>query len=275
MHNTTTRGTAKRLRLLARVILFMMGCAVALAVVSGQFPKQPGSREVLSLGVATSFVAFALTVIFVRWEGESLANVGAMADRWTPLRLLVGLVIGAVIVAIWALVSAAGGYVRWKWEPAVDFSQISIALITYVALATREELAFHGYPLRTLERSFGVWSAQIFVAVMFALEHRLGGMTWMQAAFGAAVGSLLYGMASIATRGLAVPIGVHAAWNIGQWLLGLKGQPGVWRGVVATANEARAELFAMVAYDVILIAVTIRFWIYFRRTGNARPDAAN
>lgn len=275
MQNTHATRVSNKLWTILRVVLFMIACAVTLAIASTQFPKHLESRDALWLGVATSVVAFGLTAIFVRWDGETLADVGAAADRWTPLRLLVGFGIGTVIVTCWALLSAAGGYVRWKWEPAVDFSEIGVALLAYLALAMREELAFHGYPLRTLERSFGVWSGQVFVAVVFALEHRLGGMSWIQAAFGAAVGSLLFGMASIATRGLAVPIGMHAAWNFGQWLLGLKGPPGVWHGVVETGNEARAELFGMIAYDVTFVVATIGFWIYFRRIGNSRADAAN
>lgn len=253
----------------------MFACAVALAIISGRFPKAIENRDVFWLGMATSVVAFGLTALFVRWDSVSLADVGALMVRWTPIRLLVGLAIGAVIVTVWALVSAAGGYVRWKWEPDADFTGVAIALAAYLSLAMREELAFHGYPLRTVERSLGVWSSQIIVAAVFALEHLIGGMTWIQAVFGAAVGSLLFGMASIATRGLAVPIGMHAAWNFGQWLLGLKGPPGLWRGVVEPGNETLAEVFAMAAYDVIFVATTIGFWIYFRRTGNSRADAAN
>ena len=100
--------------------------------------------------------------------------------------------------------------------------------------------------------TWGVWSGQVFVAIVFALEHRLGGSPWVQVIFGAFVGSLLFGMASIATRGLAVPIGVHAAWNFGTWLLGMKGQGGVWQQIVEPENEWNADVFGMAAYVVVL-----------------------
>jgi hypothetical protein len=115
----------------------------------------------------------------------------------------------------------------------------------------------------------------VFVAIAFALEHRLGGSPWTQAVFGAGVGSLLFGMASIATRGLAVPIGVHAAWNFGTWLLGMKGQGGVWRQIVEPGNEQGAEIFGMAAYVAVLGTATFLFWIYFRRAGNVRSDVTN
>ncbi len=150
-----------------------------------------------------------------------------------------------------------------------------MALAAYLALACREELSFHGYPLRQLQRTWGVWSGQVFVAIVFALEHRLGGLSWVQVIFGAFVGSLLFGMASIATRGLAVPIGVHAAWNFGTWLLGMKGQGGVWQQIVEPENEWNAEVFGMAAYVVVLGTATFLFWIYFRRTSNVRSGMTN
>jgi len=99
-------------------------------------------------------------------------------------------------------------------------------------LAVREELAFHGYPLQRLKSIFGIWGAQLIVAFVFAFEHVLGGSTWQLALLGAGVGSLLFGMAAIATRGLAMPIGLHAAWNIGDWIRGGKGSVGFWKPIV-------------------------------------------
>jgi membrane protease YdiL (CAAX protease family) len=55
------------------------------------------------------------------------------------------------------------------------------------------------------------------VAFAFAVEHVVGGMRWLHAILGAGIGSLLLGMAALATRGLAMPISLHAAWNFGQW----------------------------------------------------------
>ena len=108
--------------------------------------------------------------------------------------------------------------------------------------------------------AFGLWAAQFIVALIFALEHVAGGSPWMQALFGAAVGSLLFGMAAIATRGLAVPIGLHAAWNFGDWLHGGKASGGVWRPIGLEVYRDRADRAAMIGYVVIMIAATFAFW---------------
>ncbi len=275
MQELPTTTEPGRLRVLAHVILLMFGCAIVLVLSSALVPKLPGMWSELCVGCATSVIAFGITALFVRWDGVTLSNVGATPDRSSPLRLLFGLVIGLCIVSAWALLCVASGYVRWSFEPAAGSLAALVALAAYLALACREELSFHGYPLRRLQQTWGVWSAQVFVAIVFSLEHRLGGSPWVQLIFGAFVGSLLFGMASIATRGLATPTGVHAAWNFGTWLLGMKGQPGVWRQVVEPGNEPSAEIFGMAAYVAVLGTATFLFWVYFRRINNVQLGATN
>src|SRR3954463_11954860 len=186
----------------------MFACAFVLVLSSALVPQLPGMWSDLCVGCATSVIAFGLTALFVRWDGVTLLDVGATPDRSSPLRFLFGFVIGSCSVSAWALLCVASGYVRWSYEPAAGSVTALIALAAYLALACREELSFHGYPLRRLQQTWGVWSAQLFVAIVFAPEHRLGGLQWVQVIFGALVGSLLFGMASIATRGLAIPTGV-------------------------------------------------------------------
>lgn len=144
------------------------------------------------------------------------------------------------------------------------YTATTITLLTDIALSCREELGFRGYPLRRLERSFGLWEAQIIVALVFALEHMAGGWPWERALLGAGVGSLLFGMAAIATEGLALPIGLHAAWNFGDWMLGGKGSAGLWKPVVEEGRQGRAQLVGT-AYLVAIGSATFAFWIWNRR----------
>jgi membrane protease YdiL (CAAX protease family) len=275
MKDTPFNAPSGQLHVLGHVVLFMCACAFVLALCSGIISKRLGMWSEVGLGIATSVIAFGLSAFFVRWDGVTLADVGATPDRRSPRRLLVGFLIGSCIVGSWALICATSGYVQWSFQPAVGGSSALVALAAYLALACREELSFHGYPLRQLQRIWGVWSGQVVVSTVFALEHRLGGSPWLQVIFGAFVGSLLFGMASIATRGLAVPIGVHAAWNFGTWLLGMKRQGGVLQQIVEPENEWSAEVFGMAAYVAVLGTATFLFWIYFRRTSSVRSDVTN
>jgi membrane protease YdiL (CAAX protease family) len=261
-------------RVIGRAVLFMVVCAVILAAAVPWIPKLNGMWTELCLGFATAIGTLLLSLAFVCWDRISANDVGVLPDRRSGLRLLLGFVIGITLVGGWALVSTATGYVRWDRGPGTNASAMIVALLAYFALACREELAFHGYPLRRLQDPLGVWGAQLFVAVVFALEHRLGGYDWLHAIFGPGVGSLLFGMAAIATRGLAVPIGIHTAWNFGQWLLGLRGHPAIWRAVVDENRSPQAE-FAMMAIYVVLVSVaTLGFWMWYRRAAVEVQNAA-
>lgn len=61
------KDTVRRWHVLGRVALFMVACAVVLAAVSPIAAKMPGKWPELLTGLG----AFALTLLFVRWESSS------------------------------------------------------------------------------------------------------------------------------------------------------------------------------------------------------------
>jgi membrane protease YdiL (CAAX protease family) len=139
-----------------------------------------------------------------------------------------------------------------------------LSLATYVALASREELAFRGYPLQMLNRRFGAGIALVTISLLFAAEHALGGWTWWQAVFGSGVGALLFGVAALRTGGLAVPIGLHAAWNFGDAMLGGKGTPGLWKPVLDANAMERVETAQWAIYVVVMIVASAAIWLWPR-----------
>jgi membrane protease YdiL (CAAX protease family) len=177
-----------------------------------------------------------------------------------------GFVIGSGIAGLHAATLLLAGHVQYKLAAKLDLTAVPIILLGYLMLACREELAFHGYPLRRMDSLFGLYVAQVTIAVVFAAEHILGGYSWANAILGAASGSLLFGMASLATRGLAVPIGLHAAWNLGQWVLGSKETPGFYAPVVEEGFRGSFECTSMISYLGIIVIATFLFWAWNRRT---------
>ena len=238
-----------------------------------QFPNVPIA---ISIGFGTSVGALLLTHLFARWDGVSAYDVGAAPDRHSASRLAAGFVIGLLLVAINTLAMWCTGHV--SWSPTHDASLYggAVTLIAFLLLASREELAFHGYPLRRLETFYGVWVAQVVVALIFALEHVAGGSSWTHAFVGAGVGSILFGMAAIASRGLALPIGLHAAWNFGDWLRGGKDSVGVWKAVVDEGFADGVEMAGMVSYVVLFFLTTLGLWQgrrFFRRAASSESGA--
>ncbi|MEO8910795.1 MAG: type II CAAX endopeptidase family protein [Gemmatimonadaceae bacterium] len=256
----------KRWSLLGRAFLFVVCSAVVLAVTSSAMRNLSQTWSPLVIGIVASAATFALTVIFVRWEGLRLADVGAAPGRGSIARFGVGFLLGLILVASHSAVLSVTGHVHWVRGPRVSAGVTIIALFGYVALACREELSFRGYPLRRLWKPFGLWGAQVIVAILFAIEHVLGGVPWVQALIGAAVGSLLFGMAAIATRGLAVPIGLHAAWNYGQWVLGEKESAGIWKQGVEDGLQGRADVAGHIGYLTVVGIATLAFWWWNSRS---------
>ena len=242
----------------------MIGCAFVLALTASLPIVRRSSSSELLIGAITSVGCFALTLEFTRWDGLRLRDVGAMPNNKSLAFLAIGFALGLLLVALHSLLVSTAGGVVWVRTSNPSPLQASLLVVGYLLLSAREELAFHGYPLRRLQSSFGVWPAQAVISVGFAIEHIAGGWPFAQALWGAAVGSLLFGMASIATRGLAMPIGIHAAWNVGDWMRGNRLQPGLWRPDVQAGFEEQSSR-AGIAYYVALMAVaTLGFWWWHR-----------
>ena len=248
-----------------RVALFLIACALVLIAAGAAMPRLSDLRSQVFLGVSTSLVTFALTELFIRWDRLELKDVGAAIASRSWLRLAMGFLIGLGLVGLQASIVVVVGHVRWVRSPEVGFSATSTALAAYLVLSCREELAFRGYPLRRLDHFLGPYAAQLLVALVFAVEHVAGGYSWTNALLGVATGSLLFGMAALATRGLAMPIGLHSAWNFGQWVLGGKEMPGLWRTVIPQEIQAHLDRVGMISYVIVMALATLAFWYSYKR----------
>ena len=250
---------------LGRALLFCLCCAITVAAASRLTHNLQGQWSMLVTGLVACGLTAILTLIFVRWEGISLADVGVVPGKKTLRHILAGVFIGLVLAIIQPLLVLLTGHMKLIYSAPANPAIIALALLVYFVLASREELAFRGYPLRSVNRAMGPWPAQIIVAVIFALEHMAGGVPWVQAFLGAGVGSILFGIAALKTQGLALPIGLHAAWNFGQWALGLKDDSGLWKVIVEKGYQHHFEQMQTIAYLIVMMPAIVLFYYYGRR----------
>lgn len=251
--------------IVGRVVLFVVGCAFILAFSGPFLPKLPGMRSEMILGTVATLWALILTFIFARWDGLGVIEVGIIPDTWTVARFAIGFMMGLLIVALWWCALALSGDVRWVPAKGSSALEVWIVLVAFIVLSCREELAFHGYPLHRLKGPFGIGGALLLVALLFAAEHMAGGWPWSEALLGSGTGSLMFGMAAIASRGLALPIGLHAAWNFGHWSIGHKGMPGIWEAVTLEGSEEHAQFVGMAAYLMVMSLGTVILWLWHLR----------
>jgi uncharacterized protein len=257
---------------LIRAVAFCLCCAVVLAISSRlvQGHSRPWS-EIVAASVA-SLGAFLLTTIFVKFEGLDLRKVGVLAGRQTTIRVLTGFIFGLLLAGTQCALVLMSGHLALIHVQGVDMASVVSILLLYFALSSREEFAFHGYPLRSLKYAIGAWQAQLIVALLFSVEHVIGGVSWIHALLGAGVGSLLFGIASLKTKGVALPIGMHAAWNFGQWSLGLKNEPGIWQVVVKRGYESRLDTIETLSYLIVMGLAILAFYFIYPKTSVRRSQ---
>lgn len=249
---------------LFRSLLFWLICAVILAISSGLTKGISIIWSQILTATTSAIGAFLLTIIFVRWEEIRLKDVGVLPSRYSLSRLSIGFIIGLFFAALQVLLVSLTGHLTLVLSPEISLSMISINLLLYIMVALREEIAFRGYPLRSMNYVVGPWKAQLFVAIIFILEHVIGGMTWPQAILGSGTGALLFGLAALKTKGIALPIGLHLAWNFGQWFFGFKNETGFYNAVVEKGYEVEVEQIGMLCYLLIMGLGMLSFY-YWRK----------
>ncbi len=257
------RPIAGRLGVLIRVAAFWCAYAAIILGVGRLIPLVPPAGRMLATGLFVTVAALALTRVMTSSEGASLATVGAEWSAGSVARFSAGLVFGGAMIALLLLLSRlALGPFTFARSPDVGALAVPTMVVTFLALAAGEELGFRGYPFHRLRERYGIVAAQAVVALAFAGYHVLQGWPLVNALVGTTVGSVLFGTAVIATRGLAFPIGVHAAWNVGSWLLGTKGEAGVWRMDLARQPSFGALL---AVYLGVMVASMLALWWWMSR----------
>lgn len=244
---------------MVRVALFLIGYVLILLAASIPKNMVPPRFADIVWGGVSALAILALTQLILSREGRTRRDVGLEADAGTPARLLAGLAIGAAVYgAIMGVIALALGPIRFSSPHMPDPSIWIVMVGSYVALGCMEELGFRAYALRTLIPALGNWPAQVVIAVAFGLSHIAFGWPWLSAVIGVIPSALLFGVVAVRSGGLAMPIGVHIALNVAQWLVGAKDSGGVWTLDVDPSRVARVSSVApFVGMAITLIAVAV------------------
>ncbi|HEX2846941.1 MAG TPA: type II CAAX endopeptidase family protein [Chitinophagaceae bacterium] len=245
-----------------RPVLFCVLCAIALAAISGLTKELPSEWNQHLLLFFTIIITYGLTILFAKWDGLPLKKTGVVAGKTTLRKLIIGFGMGLLMTFLQPLIVLLLGHYKMTLNPPTPSYTIFYYFTLYLLVALREELAFRGYPLFSLSYSSGLWVSQLIIFLIFSLEHIAGGMTWTLAFLGPGTGALLFGIAALKTRGIALPIGLHAAWNFGQWCLGFKKETGIFHGIAEKGFENTVEINAWISYLIIMAAAIAIFYFY-------------
>ena len=164
-----------------------------------------------------NLLLLAATWVCLRRDGESFASLGLSLDAPRLRELGAGFLVGALLFALIAVVSAFAVGATWQFSGAAGLRTAALGLPIMFLLMLGEELVFRGYAFRQMVAGLGVRRALLLSAVAFGVYHVLGsgswGMGWVFRFGMPTLGGLVFGLAMIRSGGLALPIGLHLGGN--------------------------------------------------------------
>ena len=174
-----------------------------------------------------SLWAQCVAILLASWVCQALrkrplGELFGTLDRSWLRQLTAGLGLGAAAMAVPALALALGGWVHFELQPIQVTAMLGLCSV-FIAGAIAEELLFRGFLFQRLTHGLGPFAAQLLISAYFVLTHAsnpgMTGQTRIWAAVNIFVASLLFGLAQLKTRALALPIGLHAGANLTQGVL--------------------------------------------------------
>ncbi len=296
-----------RLRSGWRVLVQFVGWRVAL--IAFLIPLSVAYNARSAWGYGLSAFVYILGGLGVTWiivrrlDRRKFSDYGFRLSREWGLDLAVGLALGALIVsAVFAVEQLAG------WVQVTSYSQTIFAgplivsalgiLLVDIGIAFNEELVFRGYQLHNLTEGipfarksrWGLFLVVLLTSFVFMLMH-LGSpngnwLGWINIT----LAGVLLSWGYLQTGQLALPIGLHTAWNFFEefvfgypingetpsaWLFGSQvSGPDLWTGG-AFGPDGGLILTLMLLIVALLIAgwVRVRERVGFPQSFQGIPES--
>jgi membrane protease YdiL (CAAX protease family) len=174
------------------------------------------SPTILLVSAATA-LATALSVWLAHrfMGGPALLDLGLRCRPGWLADTLIGLALGPLMFGMILLVLLAAGWAT-VGSGTIDGRGLLIAFLTYVLVAFSEEVLSRGWILQTLERGYGVRTAVIGSAALFAVLHAFNPGFGIAALLGLFLAGVLFAEAYLVTRQLWLPIAFHLSWNFSE-----------------------------------------------------------
>ncbi len=215
---------------------------------------------------------FAVTKFMVRIEKGPRTSVNLGITAGGMGMLAVGYLLGFAAFALHlCIVNTFAGGLEFDRVAGIGLAAAALFFTKYLFASIMEELGFRGYALQRLEGRWGAWPAVLLTSVAFGLSHLNYGWSLDTIIFGVVPNGILWGMAALATRGISLPIGLHASWNFSHWVVGDKSDPGLFQIAVSEDAAQLTQTVATVSNYSIYIVLIAVFWFIYRK--NTRPES--
>ena len=185
-----------------------------------------------------------------------------------------GILWGAALMILPVLLLTILGYIHWQVN-VFSFSTLWPGFSILVLVSITEELLFRGFVFQRFIQAFGNWPAQLIIAGLFLLTHinnpGMTGTLKTLASINIFVASLMFGIAFIKTKSLAMPLGLHIMANVMQGTIlgfGVSGDmdPGLFKPTIVHAplwlsgGDFGIEASILGLCFVIIITICLYYW---------------
>jgi uncharacterized protein len=292
-----------RLRAGWRVVLFVVASGVASMALSGPGRRFLGGLLPVVYANVVEVVVLVLLIGVLLWmaarwlDRRPFVDYGFHLSRAWWLDLGFGLALGGFLLAgVYALalamgwVKVTGSFVSPPGQPFVAAILADAVLI--VGIAGWEEMVFRGYLIKNLAEGLNSkiigarWATLIAIlipSVLFGWLHSSEANATTLSIVNTMIFGVVFGAAYVLTGELALPIGLHFAWDFVQAFgLGRSGDaPGLGAFVVVAEGDSAARLWTGWPFTVeggllgtaalVLGLSLMAAWVRLRR-GSIRLD---
>ena len=241
-------------------LLVFLGIVFLVAAVDGRVAAGLAGRlpdlyeDLVRALVFALLIAAALYLAGRVLDHRRMSDYGFHFSRKWWIDLGFGMVLGALLLFGVLAVELAVGWVHvtgsFAPAPGQPFvATILVGVVAVAAVAFGEEAAYRGYPIKNLAEGvararWGMMIAVVIPAVFFGLAHATNeNATWLSV-FNIVIFGLLFGTGYVLTGELALPIGLHFAWDFVQgFIFGVVASGKQYGSVLVLTDDSSATLW--------------------------------
>ncbi len=211
-------------------LVFLSVFAILDSLIEDYLPPSPFIAKESILLPLEMFIGTFLSVWLISKfiDKRKFFNYGLKIDSKWWYSLAAGFIIGAILQSLIFINNLSFGWIQVteKYQSGINglafIPAILIFLLTFILVALSEELQSRGFQFKNLSEGFnstnrgpkfGIGMAIIITSLIFGLSHLTNPNANVISTTGLLIAGLMYASAYILTGQLAIPIGLHFAWN--------------------------------------------------------------
>lgn len=161
-------------------------------------------------GITGTLFALGLTLVFLKLEKKTLADIGLVFGFRSIWRFVAGFAGGIIICLVMVLGVIVLSPFDLRVRAGADFfDSLAISFIIMFWLGLMEEISHRSFPLLKLKSEYGLRTAIYISSIAFALYHGLA----LGNLLGPGVWGLFFGLMAVWSKGIALPFGFHVGLN--------------------------------------------------------------